>query len=128
MSTVKRPRIEPWIAERIDTVRDKDSFEAWVNSALDNAVGRLWIEPDPEKPRRFIVKTDENVLSTGLTKRDAQDVVDLLRDAHATIGHLTRLSDNASALGAHKVYEWAEATMHELDDLMEAIAARSYED
>ena len=41
---------------------------------------------------------------------------------------VTQFADNASAIGAHKVNEWAEATMRELDDLMEAIAARSYED
>lgn len=127
-TTQKRPRIPAELAERVYRARGTDTFEAFVRTAVDTYVGRFWIEMEPGKRNRYRVFTDDaEVVAKNLTKRDAEDTVYLLAHASAVTNHLSHLSEAVSARGI-PLYDEFERMLNEMDDIAEAIAARSYKE
>lgn len=124
MTSERRPRIPEWISDRIDILREGKPFEEFVRDALDRAVGRYWIEKDPQHPKRFrLVGEDENLVAVNLTERDAKYLAADLALADQTVNVLTDLQANLEAAGNPLEAE-IELMAQRLSEISREIASR----
>lgn len=122
-TTEKRPRIKPWVAERVDRTRGQDSFEAHVEHLLDRALGRYWVAPDPMQAKRYtVIGDEETIVAMGLTKRDADWLATDLGLVDSAYNQLSSLYESLEAVGDEHA-EIAEELAEQIGRLGDALKA-----